>query len=145
LEEVVDAWIQLSPKERDQLVLTIGNQEMTYKSAFKFLGETSDDITSLDSCRQVFFGAATVERWKQWVLVKSIKKFSNGEAAVPLRLTVNEDDAPCWLTDLVNRPATLFWHSATPELTFKKNAYQFKVDFDKPDAGVTVRARYFTS
>lgn len=145
LEEVVDAWIQLSPKERDQRALTIGSHELTYKSAFKFLGETSDDVTSLDSYRQIFFGAASVERWKQLIFVKSGKKFANGEITVPLRLTVKEDDAPCWLTELVNRPATLFWHRAVPELTYKGNAYQFKVDFEKPDAGFTVRPGHFTS
>lgn len=144
LEEVVDAWIQLFPKERDERALTIGGHELTYKSAFKFLAGTSDDITSLDSHKQIIFGAATVERWKQWILVKSRKKFSSGKVTVPLRLAVNEDHAPCWLAQLVNRPATLFWHSAIPELNSKRDAYRFKVDFEKLHAGFTVRAGHFT-
>lgn len=144
LEEVVDAWIELSPKERVQRALTIGNQNLTYKSAFKFLGGTSDDVTSLDSYKQIIFGAATVERWKQWILVKSRKKFSNGEVTVPLRLAVKQDHAPCWLTELVNRPATLFWHGALPELTAKKNAYRLEVDLDKRHEGFIVRANHFT-
>lgn len=145
LEEVVDAWIQLSPKERDQRALTIGNQELTYNSAFKFLAGTSDDITALDSYKQIIFGAAIVERWEHWILVKSRKKFSNGEATVPLRLAVREDQAPRWLTELVNRPATIFWHGVMPELTPKKDAYRFAVDFDKLHSGFTVRANVFKS
>ncbi|MGF6371938.1 hypothetical protein OKW40_004688 [Paraburkholderia sp. RAU6.4a] len=142
LEEVVDAWIRIAPKERDQRALTIGNQELTYKSSFRFLGGASDDVNSLDPYRQIIFGAATVERWKQWILVKSRKKFSAGEATVPLRLAVKQDEAPCWLPELVDRPATLFWHGVIPELGAKKDAYRFAVDFDLLHAGLTVRAEH---
>ncbi|WP_131201178.1 hypothetical protein [Burkholderia pseudomallei] len=144
LEEVVDAWIRIAPEERDHRALTIGNQELTYKSAFRFLGGASDDVDSLAPDRRIIFGAATVERWKQWILVKSRKKFSAGAAMVPLRLAVKQDEAPCWLTEVVDRPATLFWHGVIPELAAKKDAYRLGVDFDLLHAGFTVRAGHLT-
>lgn len=144
LEEVVDAWTWIAPQERDQQALTIGNQELTYKSAFSFLGRASADISSLDHYGQIMYGAATVERWKQWILVKTLKKFSAGEKAVPLRLPVKEDIAPSWLTALIDQPATIFWHGVSPTLNMKKDAYRFEVDFDLRHAGFTVRASHWT-
>ncbi|MBC8723111.1 hypothetical protein F6X37_16415 [Paraburkholderia sp. 31.1] len=64
------------------------------------------------------------------------------KATVPLRLAVKQDEAPCWLPELVDRPATLFWHGVIPELGAKKDAYRFAVDFDLLHAGFTVRAEH---
>lgn len=77
-------------------------------------------------------------------MVKTIKKFSTGERDVPVRLPVREDKAPCWLTELVGRPVTIFWHGVIPELTMKKDAYRFGVDFDLRHAGFTMRAGHLT-
>ncbi|WP_322019396.1 hypothetical protein [Paraburkholderia tropica] len=139
LEEVVDAWTRIASQERNHRALTVGSRELTYKSAFSFLGRAPEDVYALDFFGQVIFGAATVEEWQHWIVVKTIKPFWAGEKKIPLRVMVKQDEAPGYLTELVGQEATLFCHGVAPQLTASRIAYQLEVDFALKHAGCTVR------
>jgi hypothetical protein len=140
-DQVVDAWVQMTPTERASQALTIGSHRLTYESAFTFARDLGHpcDITSLSPDR-IIFGAATVRIYQQRVVfIESKRKFAAGETEVPLRLSVDLAKAPSWLIDLVGKQVTLFWHGETPTLASTKNGYQFKVNLNSPYVGITLR------
>lgn len=141
LEEVVDAWKQMTPTERSLQALRIGSHGLTYESAFTFVRDMKRpcDIATLKLDARIIFGSASVRTWEHLVLIESSKKFLADTTEVPLRLSVKLDGAPAWLTDLVGQTVTLFWHGVSPELAPKKNGFRFKVDLDSPFAGIVLR------
>jgi hypothetical protein len=141
LEEVIDAWTRLTPGERALQPLTIGNQHLTYETAFTFLGSVSDDINSLNPRERIIFGAATVTEVKYCFLIESRKRFLHETKKLPLVLVSSKKNVlPDYLTTLVDKKATLFWRGAIPRLTDKKNAFRFDLDSISPYAGVALRS-----
>ncbi|HKU28818.1 MAG TPA: hypothetical protein VJQ54_25325 [Candidatus Sulfotelmatobacter sp.] len=146
LAEVVDAWMQMHPKERGLQALTIGNHDLTYESAFTFVRDLRRPcaIDTLKPDARIIFGVSTVRTWEHLVLIESSKKFSVDATEVPLRLSVKLAEAPAWLTDFVGQTVTLFWHGVSPELASNKNGFRFKVDLDLAYAGITLRVGELT-
>lgn len=141
LEEVIDAWTQLTPGERSLQPLTIGNQHLTYETAFTFLGTASDEISSLNPLERIIFGASTVREADYSFLIESRKRFLHDAKKLPLLLVSNKKKVlPGYLPTLVGQTATLFWHGAIPGLTDKKNAFRFDLDASSPYAGVALRS-----
>ncbi|MCP3725908.1 hypothetical protein M3I53_22715 [Paraburkholderia sp. CNPSo 3272] len=141
LEEVVDAWSQLSPGERALQSLTIGDLHLTYETAFTFLGSASDDIDALNPRERIIFGASTVREADYSFLIESRKRFLHEAKKVPLLLVSSKKTIlPDYLPTLAGKKATLFWHGAVPRLTDKKNAFRFDLDASSPYAGVALRS-----
>lgn len=141
LEEVIDAWIELTPGERASQPLTIGNQHLTYETAFTFLGSASDEISSLNPHERIIFGASTVREADYSFLIESRKRFLHEAKKLPLLLVSSKKKVlPDYLPTLADKKATLFWHGAIPSLTDKKNAFRFDLDSSSPYAGVALRS-----
>jgi hypothetical protein len=141
LEEVIDAWIQLTPGERALHPLTIGNQHLTYETAFTFLGSVSDEIGSLNPRERIIFGASTVREADYSFLIESRKRFLHEAKKLPLLLVSSKKKVlPDYLPTLAGKRATLFWHGAIPGLTDKKNAFRFDLDSSSPYAGIALRS-----
>jgi hypothetical protein len=140
LEEVIDAWAHMAPDERASQLLTIANQDLTYETAFTFLGSVADDIESLNPHERIIFGAATVVELNNCFLIESRKRFRHESGKLPLRLVSNKrTPVPDYLPTLVDQRTTLFWHGANPELASKKNAFRFDFDSDSLYTGIALR------
>lgn len=140
LEEVVDAWMSMLPAERSRQPLAIGELELTYGTAFAFLGSGSDEIDSLGARRRIIFGAATVEEKDHCFLIQSRKRFLLGTSKFPLRLVSKKRHlVPNYFPTLVDVKATLFWHGVAPSLNSKGNAFSFEIETGSPYAGIALR------
>jgi hypothetical protein len=140
LEEVIDAWTRMTPSERALQPLTIGDMDLTYETAFAFLGNAADDIDSLNARERIIFGAATVVEKPHCFLIQSRKKFLHGTGTLPLLLVPKKRNLVLdYLPTLIDQRATLFWHGVVPELADKRNAFRFEVDSGSPYAGIALR------
>lgn len=140
LEEVIDAWTHMTPGERALQPLAIGDQDLTYETAFTFLGAASDNPDLLNARGRIFFGAATVVEMDYCLLIQSRKRFLHGSGKLPLRLVSNKRNLiPDYLPTLVDKKATLFWHGVVPVLADKMNAFRFEIDSSSPYIGIALR------
>lgn len=140
LEEVIDAWTLMTRDERVLRPLTIGNETLTYETAFIFLGRVSNDIHTLNSLDRIIFGAATVEQKEHYYIIKSRRKFVHEAGNQQLCLTPGKTDRiPEYFATLANQDATLFWHGVTPTFSGERKAFRFGVDFRSEYVGIALR------
>jgi len=141
LEEVVSAWSALSSdEERHSHPLRIRNLELTYKSAFSFLAYADPDVSRLDCQNKIIFGAAKVSDWQGFIFVNTLKKFVCEDKKISLRLQTNSNNMlPEYLTNLVNREVTLFWHGDIPIISKSKVAYDFASVREEPYNCIAIR------
>lgn len=140
LEEVIDAWTSMTPSERALQPLTVGDFDLTYETAFTFLGNAADDIDSLNPLERIIYGAAAVVEKEHCFLIQSRKTFLHGTGKLPLRLVPKKRNLVLnYLPTLINQKATLFWHGVVPELADKRNAFRFEIESSSPYAGMALR------
>lgn len=140
LEEVIDTWVRMTPNERAVQPLTVATQNLTYATAFTFLGNATEDIDSLNVWERIIFGAATVDELDHCFLIKSRKKFQHQTKRLPLQLISKKRNlVPDYLAEMSNKTATLFWHGIAPELADKGNVFRFEVDSGSPYMGIALR------
>jgi hypothetical protein len=106
----------MSPDERPNTPLIISGQQMTYASAFLFLGYAGEEA-HLESGQRILFGAAQVSEGDQYFFVKTRKQFRSGEQRFPMNIWISKDrEAAEGLQAFVENEATLFWHGQVPRL-----------------------------
>ncbi|WP_230460946.1 hypothetical protein [Burkholderia ubonensis] len=140
LEEVIDAWTRMTPSERAVQPLAVANRNLTYATAFTFLGNAPDDIGSLNVHERIVFGAATVVELDHCYLIESRKKFQHEAKKFPLRMVLKKRNvAPDYLPELVDKKATLFWHGVAAEFDDKGNVFRAVGDSGSPYTGILLK------
>lgn len=140
LEEVIDAWRRMTPDERAVQPLAIANRNLTYATAFTFLGNAPDDIDALNVQERIVFGAATVVDLEHCYLIDSRKRFQREAKKFPLRTVLNKRNlAPDYLSEMVNKTATFFWHGIAAKFDDKGNIFRATVDSGSPYTGIVLK------
>ena len=129
LEQVVDAWMQMSPAERAAHPLQVGTYDAMYEKVFLnlFAGSALPKAaywTNRIYCTEVIIKSGITE---DNYFLNSRYKFAAGESKIPLTFRIKLD------RDLVNlkpamqgllksgQKATLFWNGEAPEVVAKGN------------------------
>lgn len=140
LEEVIDAWGCMTPDERATQPLAIANRNLTYATAFTFLGNAPDDIDALNVNERIIFGAATVVELEYCYLVDSRKRFQHEAKKFPLRTVLNKRNlAPDYLSEMVDKTATFFWHGVVAKFDGKGSMFRATVDSSSPYTGIVLK------
>ncbi|MGU7813678.1 hypothetical protein [Burkholderia sp. AW49-1] len=140
LEEVIDAWARMTPSERAVQPLAVANRNLTYATAFTFLGNAPDDIDSLNVRERIIFGAATVVELDYCYLIESRKRFQYEAKKFPLRMVLNKRNlAPDYLSEIVDKKATLFLHGVAAKFDGIGNVFRSTVDSGSPYTGIVLK------
>ncbi|CAJ4378992.1 Uncharacterised protein [Burkholderia pseudomallei] len=140
LEEVIDAWRCMTPDERATQPLAIANRNLTYATAFTFLGNAPDDIDALNVHERIIFGAATVVELDYCYIIDSRKRFQHEARKFPLRVVLNKRNlAPDYLSKIGGKKATLFLHGVAAKFDIKGNVFRFTVDFGSAYTGIVLQ------
>lgn len=140
LEEVIDAWRRMTPDERAAQPLAVANSNLTYATAFTFLGNAPDDIDALNVNERIIFGAATVVELEFCYLIDSRKRFQHEAKKFPLRTVLNKRHlTPDYLSGMVDKTATFFWHGVAAKFDSKGRMFRATVDSGSPYTGIVLK------
>ncbi|AEA58935.1 hypothetical protein bgla_1g02390 [Burkholderia gladioli BSR3] len=141
LEEVIDAWRCMTPDERATQPLAIANRNLTYATAFTFLGNAPDNIDALNVHERIIFGAATVVELEYCYLIDSRKRFQHEAKKFPLRTVLNKRNLESdYLPELVDKTVTFFWHGVSAKFDGKGNMFRAPVNSGSPYTGIVLKA-----
>ncbi|WP_244102569.1 hypothetical protein [Burkholderia ambifaria] len=144
LEEVIDAWSRMAPDERAAQPLAVANRNLTYATAFTFLGNAPDDIDALNVHERIIFGAATVVELDYCYLIDSRKRFQHEAKKFPLRTVLNKRNlASDHFSRMVNKTATFFCHDVAAKFDEKGNVFRATVNPGSPYTGIVLKEGEF--
>lgn len=131
----------MAPNERAAQPLAVANRNLTYATAFIFLGNAPGDIDALNVNERIVFGSAAVVEREFCYLIDSRKRFLHDAKKFPLRTVLNKRNmAPDYLSAMVDKAVTFFWHGVAVKFDDKGKLFRAVADSGSPYTGIVLKA-----
>lgn len=135
LQDVVEAWVNMTLNDRHNYKIEIANQKLSYFSAFTLLGNTVTDIMTTKWNITITSGKAFVEFFNGSFYIKTFSRFSTGGTTAPIRIRVKPGDT--YFNQLVHKTTIkIFLHVPTP--TLNGNSQFFDIASAMPYSGFII-------
>lgn len=125
--DVVAAWEGLPKNERGVMPLRISGTDLTYASAFYFLGQAGDQIQDIPWGSKIVFGAARVTKSqsKNCYFVTTAKKFTHQDTRLGIlaRIPASDPAIDRWFSSLVGIECTVFYLGSIPTVSSTRKSF----------------------